>query len=56
MRNERTPRTLAESHFVTGYRSAGLRPPTRLERIADVLLATGIGIFVALALVHWWST
>jgi hypothetical protein len=29
--------------------------PSRFERMADVLLATAIGVVGALALVHWWS-
>jgi hypothetical protein len=53
MRNERTPRTLAESHFVTGYRSARPRPPSRFERVADVLLAIAIGLFIALGAAHY---
>ena len=28
---------------------------SKVERIADVLLAVLIGIFLALALAHWWS-
>ena len=53
MKNYRTPRTLAESSFVTGYLSASNEEfanqwPSRL-------LAVAIGIGLALALVKWWS-
>lgn len=53
MKNIRTPRTLSESTFVTGYLSANV------EGFADQwssrLLAVAIGVGLALALVKWWS-
>ena len=49
----RTPRTLSECRFVAGYPSAYPQPIPRGERIAGVLVAMLIGIFGALALVHW---
>jgi len=29
--------------------------PSRLERMADVAMACAIGVFLALAVAHWWS-
>jgi hypothetical protein len=55
MKNYRTPRTLADSIFVSGYRSVDRTPTSRRERIADVLLAVSIGVALAVALVAWWS-
>lgn len=51
MKNTRTPRTLSDCQFVTGYQSAQPQP----SRLADWLLATLIGAGLALALVHWWA-
>ena len=52
MRNERAPRTLADSSFVTGYSSADFRrSPPWTDRLAGVALALVIGAaFVALVL------
>jgi hypothetical protein len=47
-RNERTPRTLADTVYFTGYPAA-----TRLERGAGVVLAVVIGALLAIALVAW---
>ena len=54
MKNERTPRTLADCSWQTGYASAQFhREPAPLsQRIYGVLLAVAIGIFAALLLVH----
>ena len=53
-RNERTPRTLADCSWQTGYASAQLPrdPVPAIERIAGVLLAVAIGVFAALLLAH----
>lgn len=50
MRNERTPRTLAESSFVTGYQRAHI-PQT--DRIAGWLLAIAIGIVCCAMAIHY---
>ena len=50
MRNERTPRTLADSSFTTGYKSAHI-PQT--DRIAGRLLAIAIGLASGAMLVHY---
>lgn len=49
MRNERTPRTLSECVFVTGYTSASLHRPSRW---AGWWLAVAIGIALALVLAY----
>lgn len=49
----RTPRTLAECRFSTGYPSAQI---PRSDRILGRILAFFIGIFTALALAHWWAS
>lgn len=50
MRNERTPRTLAESSFVTGYQSAHI---SRADRIAGRLLAIAIGLASGAMAIHY---
>lgn len=56
-RNERTPRTLSDCSWHTGYASAQLHrdPIPATERAAGVLLAVVIGVLLAVSLVHWWS-
>ena len=53
MKNYRTPRTLSEATFVTGYLSANV------EGFADQwssrLLAVAIGIGFAVWLINWWG-
>jgi hypothetical protein len=48
MKNERTPRTLAETTFQTGYQSANVSRP---DRVYGHILAVGIGIALGLLLV-----
>lgn len=48
MKNERTPRTLSECSFVTGYPVAHRRHISLRDRIGGVLLA--VAMFAALAL------
>ena len=50
MRNERTPRTLADSSFTTGYQRAHI-PQT--DRIAGWLLAIAIGIVCGAMAIHY---
>jgi hypothetical protein len=46
MRNERTPRTLAECNFDVGYPTREMqRVQTRFESCMSVLLACALGIF-----------
>ena len=54
MKNERTPRTLADCSWQTGYASAPLRrmPISQANRIYGVLLAVAIAVFAALLAVH----
>ena len=54
MKNERTPRTLADASFQTGYAQAAMQTlmPTT-NRIAGVLLAVALGVFAALFLLHY---
>lgn len=49
MRNERTPRTLSECQFVTGYSSAS---PSPQGRWSGWWLAVAIGIALALVLAY----
>jgi len=49
MRNERTPRTLAEATFTTGYQD---KPIPRNDKVAGVVMAFVVGILSALLLVH----
>lgn len=51
MRNERTPRTLAESSFVTGYQQRAHIP--QYDRLAGRLLGIAIGIASGAMLVHY---
>ena len=51
-RNIKTPRTLSEAVFVTGYQSASIK----VSRMADWILASTIGALLAVALVSWWSS
>lgn len=51
MSNYRTPRTLSESRFVTGYPVAH-----QPQRLGGVALAFLIGIALALCLVSWWAS
>lgn len=46
MKNERTPRTLADCEFKIGYRQS------RLEKTADVLFAVLIGVVLAVLLAY----
>ena len=54
MKNERTPRTLADASFQTGYAQAAMQTlvPTT-NRIAGVLLAVALGVFAAVFLIHY---
>ena len=52
MRNERTPRTLAECQWISGYTQAHLHEITATERIAGRLLAVAIGIAIGLVLMY----
>ena len=49
----RTPRTLAECRFTTGYGIASPAPVPRLERVLGVVVALVVGVLGALAIVHW---
>ena len=53
MKNDRTPRTLADSSFDVGYQSA---QPRSHSRPSDWILATCIGAGLALWLVTWWAS
>lgn len=57
MNTRRYPRTLDEA-FPRGmtYGCALERPDAAGERMAGVVLAVLIGIGLACALVHWWSS
>lgn len=57
MNTRRYPRTMDEA-FPHGaeYGCAIERPETDGERMAGVVLAVLIGIGLACALVHWWSS
>jgi hypothetical protein len=56
MRNERTPRTLAECNFDVGYPTREMqRVQTRFESFMSVLLACAMGIFFGVCYVMWWS-
>ena len=53
-----TPRNLADCTFVYGYattRPMAHREPS-WERVASWLLATAIGVGLAVLLVAWWSS
>lgn len=50
MKNQNTPRTLAECDFTTGYRSAQLGPEPAWEVVAGYALAIAIGIALACVL------
>ena len=50
MRNERTPRTLAECQWVSGYARAHI---PQSDRIAGRLLAIAIGLASGAMLVHY---
>lgn len=50
MKNLRTPRTLADSKFTTGYRSVQ-RPQAHGEVLKDILLAVSIGVALGYILV-----
>ena len=52
-RNERTPRTLADTVYCTGYAIHEMHKPR--TKLADVALATLIGVALAAALVYGWS-
>ena len=54
MRNERTPRTLAEASFVTGY-PAVEHAHHRSTDWRSVALAVVIGVGMALAYASWWG-
>ena len=53
MKNIRTPRTLAESSFVTGYLSASNE--VFANQWPSRLLAVAIGIGFAVWLINWWG-
>ena len=53
MKNYRTPRTLSEATFVTGYLSAN--DEGFADQWSSSLLAVASGVGIALALVKWWS-
>lgn len=50
MKNLRTPRTLADTEFTTGYRSVQ-RPQAHVEVLKDILLAVSIGVALGYILV-----
>lgn len=50
MKNIRTPRTLADSTFATGYRAAAF--VSRRDRVAGYLLATLIGVALAVTVMY----
>jgi hypothetical protein len=50
------PRTLAEAFPADARHAYALeRSSRRMDSVGSVLLASAIGIALALALVHWWS-
>jgi hypothetical protein len=52
----RYPRTLQEAFPADREWAYAIeRHSRRMEAVGSVLLACGIGIGLALALVHWWS-
>lgn len=50
MKNLRTPRTLADSSFETGYSAATF--PNRRDRVAGYVLAVVIGVALTLTIVY----
>ena len=59
MSTRRHPRTMAEAFGPYTDRRLQPMPEQRVplaERIYGVLLATVIGVCLAAALVHWWSS
>lgn len=52
----RYPRTLSEAFPCERYPAIERYRPPLAERIYGVLLATVIGVCLAAALVHWWSS
>lgn len=50
MKNIRTPRTLADSTFATGYRAATF--VSRRDRVAGYILAVVIGASLALTVIY----
>ena len=51
------PRTLAEAFPADARHAYAIeRSSRRMDSVGSVLLASAIGIAVALALVHWWSS
>lgn len=55
MKNVTTPRTLAECNFSVGYQTADVYKNARTDSALNYILACLIGVFGALALVHWWA-
>ena len=49
----RTPRTLADARFTTGYGIANPAPVPRLDQVLGRLAAVVIGVLGGLALIHW---
>jgi len=43
-------------HFIFIGKPKGLRPLLNMNTLKDILLATAIGVGLALALVTWWTT
>jgi hypothetical protein len=54
MKNITTPRTLSECEWTSGYPSIP-RLAVKNSPVLNVLLATAIGILIALSLAHWWA-
>lgn len=50
MKNLRTPRTLADSSFETGYSAAQIAP--RRDRVAGYVLAVVIGVALTLTVIY----
>jgi len=51
-----TPRTMEDATWVAGGQAIHHYPQSRTERAAGVFLAVVIGILMAAALLHWWTT
>jgi hypothetical protein len=49
-RNERTPRTLAETSFATGYREAVMQHGTRADRAIIIVACVCLAAWALLAL------
>ena len=53
----RYPRTLAEAFPADARHAYAIeRGSRRIDSVGSVLLACALGLMLALALVHWWST